>query len=78
MGKWYYGNNKYQFEFSCDEDATTHNWEGVTTMITTTYEKDKAALKATNSARFLNYTSVTMSIITVGTGVNTYIVYTMS
>jgi len=76
MGKWYYGNNKYQFDFTCDIDAITGAWEGITTIKTTTFENGNPAVKASNSSKFLNYSSSVMSTTVDGNGVNTYIVYT--
>ena len=71
MGKWYYGNEKYQYNL----DYT----DGIVTLTTITYDKGNSGLKASLTSKFLNYDSIKMPAAIAGAGTNSgsnyYIVY---
>ena len=71
MGDWYYGNNKFQFEFSYDYI------KGTVTIKTITYENGNPSLEATSTSKFLNFESSNFTIDDGGSLIkNTYIIYT--
>lgn len=74
MGKWYYGNNKYQFLFDYDKDASG-DFNGVVNIETTTFKKGNPALTAKESSKFLNFDS-SKFYINEDIESNTYIIYT--
>lgn len=74
MGKWYYGPNKYSFNFSFDVS------NGVMKVKTTAYKQSEQGVSSEMTSKFLNYNSVKMPAPKNGTGsnvgTNTFIIYT--
>lgn len=83
MGKWFYGNEKYQFEFGYGTEGDTgdpNDFNGVINIKTYTYEKGNSeALSAKKTTRLLNFNSnVYSNVFSLhkNSGANIYIVYT--
>ena len=72
MGKWYYQNKKYQFNFAIDT--------GIIKVDTIAYEKGIKGITSSMTSKFLNYKETKMPAPISGTGSNTgkntYIVFT--